>query len=78
MRSNAPTSNAGMTTVVPAASTYEQLAVAAGDVEQRHRHQVAQVDGAGKRMMRRHVSLFDRKFSWVVMAPLGNPVVPLV
>ncbi len=29
-------------------------------------------------MMRRHVSLLDRKFSWVVIAPFGNPVVPLV
>ena len=33
---------------------------------------------SGKRMIRRHVSLFDRKFSCVVMAPLGKPVVPLV
>ena len=32
----------------------------------------------GRRMMRRHVSLLDRKFSWVVIAPFGNPVVPLV
>src|SRR3954452_12143324 len=29
-------------------------------------------------MTRRHVSALERKFSWVVMAPLGNPVVPLV
>ncbi len=27
---------------------------------------------------RRQVSLFERKFSWVVIAPLGKPVVPLV
>ena len=29
-------------------------------------------------MTRRHVSQLDRKFSWVVIAPLGKPVVPLV
>ena len=33
---------------------------------------------SGKDMTRRQVSLFDRKFSWVVIAPLGDPVVPLV
>jgi hypothetical protein len=27
---------------------------------------------------RRQVSALDRKFSWLVTAPLGNPVVPLV
>jgi hypothetical protein len=32
----------------------------------------------GMSMMRRQVSTLDRKFSWVVMAPLGKPVVPLV
>ncbi len=30
------------------------------------------------RRMRRHVSQLDRKFSCVVTAPLGKPVVPLV
>ena len=24
------------------------------------------------------VSMLERKFSWIIMAPLGNPVVPLV
>ena len=33
---------------------------------------------SGNCMIRRHVSLFDRKFSCVVMAPFGKPVVPLV
>ena len=32
----------------------------------------------GSLVTRRHVSLLDRKFSWVVIAPLGKPVVPLV
>ena len=29
-------------------------------------------------MARTHVSMFDRKFSWVTIAPFGKPVVPLV
>ena len=32
----------------------------------------------GSCMIRLHVSLLDRKFSCVVIAPLGKPVVPLV
>ena len=32
----------------------------------------------GSCMIRLHVSLFDRKFSCDVIAPLGKPVVPLV
>ena len=24
------------------------------------------------------VSMLERKFSWIIMAPFGNPVVPLV
>ncbi len=56
----------------------DQLAVAAGDVEHRHRDEVADVVVLGEADHRRHVSEFDRKFSWVVIAPFGNPVVPLV
>jgi len=33
---------------------------------------------ASKPITRRHVSQLERKFSCVVMAPLGKPVVPLV
>ena len=33
---------------------------------------------AGTFSARKHVSTFDRKFSWVTIAPFGNPVVPLV
>ena len=60
---------------------HEQLAVAAGDVEQRHRDEVARWPGRSSRSMsitRIAVSTLDRKFSWVVIAPLGKPVVPLV
>ena len=32
----------------------------------------------GSDRQRRQVSMLDRKFSWVVIAPLGKPVVPLV
>ena len=39
------------------------------------------VRGSAQPLVPRHrlqVSQFDRKFAWVVIAPLGKPVVPLV
>ena len=76
---NACTSNAGMTTVVPLSwvvmiSWLLQPVTWNSGTDTRLRRWTS----SGKRMTRRQVSLFDRKFSWVVIAPLGNPVVPLV
>ena len=56
----------------------EQLAVAARDMKQRHAHQRSYAPVHGQRAMRRQVSVFERKFSCVVIAPFGKPVVPLV
>ena len=42
------------------------------------RVETARARGAPVRRQRNAFSLLDRKFSWVVIAPLGNPVVPLV
>ena len=67
------TSKTGMITAVPPTySATQQLAVAAGHVEQRDRDQGAQAGGSTD-SARRQVSALDRKFSWLVTAPLGKP-----
>ena len=76
---NAWTSNAGMTTVVPPIwvvmiSWLLHPVTWNSGTDTRLRRWTS----SGNCMIRRHVSLLDRKFSCVVMAPLGNPVVPLV
>ena len=73
------TSKAGITTVVPFSwvvtiSWLLQPVTWNSGTETRLRRWTS----SGKDMTRRQVSLFDRKFSWVVIAPLGKPVVPLV
>ena len=73
------TSNAGMMTVVPASSVVTmswllQPVTWNSGTDTRFRRSCA----LWQHHDRRQVSLFDRKFSWVVIAPLGNPVVPLV
>ena len=59
----------------------DQLAVAAGDVEQRHGHQRRdrRVPPRGRSKRQRNAfSLLVRKFPCEVIAPFGKPVVPLV
>ncbi len=79
VRRNSCTSNAGMITVVPficvvTMSWLLQPVTWNSGTDTRLRRWTS----SGKRMIRRHVSLFDRKFSCVVIAPFGKPVVPLV
>jgi hypothetical protein len=78
-RRNACTSNAGMITDIPATavstSSWELQPVTwKSGTEMR----VGSCSSRGSARQRRQVSMFDRKFSWVVIAPLGKPVVPLV
>ena len=77
-RRNAPTSKAGMITAVPptysaASSWLLQPVTWNSGTEIRVRRPAGSTDSA-----RRQVSALDRKFSWLVTAPLGKPVVPLV
>ena len=75
---NAPTSKTGMITAVPptyraTSSWLLQPVTWNSGTEIRVRRPAGSTDSA-----RRQVSALDRKFSWLVTAPLGKPVVPLV
>ena len=77
-RRNAATSKTGMITAVPptyraTSSWLLQPVTWNSGTEIRVRSPVGSTDRA-----RRQVSALDRKFSWLVTAPLGKPVVPLV
>ena len=77
-RRKAPTSKAGMIATVPprymvASSWLLQPVTWNSGTEIRPRRPSRSAESA-----RRQVSALDRKFSWVVTAPLGKPVVPLV
>ena len=79
-RRNAPTSKAGMTTAVPpvymaSRSWLLQPVTWNSGTEIRVRRLAS---ASAPESARRQVSALDRKFSWLVTAPLGKPVVPLV
>ena len=76
---SASTSNAGMITVVPPSSQATsswllQPVTWNSGTETSVRSSAL----AGRPTHARAVSQLDRKFAWVVIAPFGKPVVPLV
>ena len=73
------TSKAGMITVVPAVSQATSSWLLQ-PVTWKSGTEISwrSPGSSGSAMTRRAVSVFDRKFAWVVIAPFGNPVVPLV
>ena len=78
-RRKACTSKAGMiTTVPPSISVMSSwlLQPVTWNIGTEIRLRIS--TSSGKPITRRQVSQFERKFSCVVMAPLGKPVVPLV
>ena len=79
-RRNAPISKAGMIAAVPpvyiASKSWELQPVtwnSGTEIRVRRGSAPGSAESA-----RRQVSALDRKFSWLVTAPLGKPVVPLV
>ena len=80
-RRNAPISKAGMIAAVPpvyiASRSWLLQPVTWNSGTEIRVRRVAPSSTAPDRA-RRHVSALDRKFSWLVTAPLGKPVVPLV
>ena len=78
-RRNAPISKAGMIAAVPpvyiaSRSWVLQPVTWNSGTEIR----VRRLGPGSAESARRQVSALDRKFSWLVTAPLGKPVVPLV
>jgi hypothetical protein len=74
----APTSKAGMITAVPPTCTASSSWLLQPVTWNKGTEIRVRRPSAVTESVLRHVSALERKFSWLVTAPLGNPVVPLV